>query len=168
MTAPSNAYCVSSLAAVREVNNMSNKMTKSAAENTLANLVAKGWLYKTPSVLSFFFHVIWIDFWRLGADVTHSQPGPSLSWNSTSGGHSRTRLSSVRSASKSSHLAILVPLTIPTTRHRNHAALVYTNTASRHIDRTRPSVLHVTLIGASTVEYSISGRRAQWTDLTII
>lgn len=55
MTAPSNAYCVSSLAAVREVNNMSNKMTKSAAENTLANLVAKGWLYKTPSVLSLAF-----------------------------------------------------------------------------------------------------------------
>lgn len=55
MTAPSNAYCVSSLAAIREVNNMTNKMTKSAAENTLANLVAKGWLCKTPSVLNLAF-----------------------------------------------------------------------------------------------------------------
>lgn len=55
MTAPSNAYCVSSLAAVREVNNMSSKMTKSAAENILSNLVAKGWLYKTPSVFRLTF-----------------------------------------------------------------------------------------------------------------
>jgi len=62
MTAPFNAYCVSSLAAVREVNNMSNKMTKSAAENTLSNLVAKGWLYKTPSVSSLIFPLILIDF----------------------------------------------------------------------------------------------------------
>jgi hypothetical protein len=55
MTAPSNAYCVSSLAAIREVNNMGSKMSKSTAENTLANLVAKGWLYKTPSVFRLTF-----------------------------------------------------------------------------------------------------------------
>ena len=79
MTAHSNVYCVSSLAAIREVNNMGNKMTKSTAENTLANLVAKGWLYKSPYGSLVLFSMPFLFLLHLGADVTPSLLDPSLS-----------------------------------------------------------------------------------------
>ena len=54
MLAPNESYCVSSLAALREVNSLKSNMTKSQAEATLSSFVAKGWLLK--SKCDSFFH----------------------------------------------------------------------------------------------------------------
>lgn len=45
--APANAYAVSSLAALREVNTMKPTMSKTQAETALSSFVANGWLYKS-------------------------------------------------------------------------------------------------------------------------
>ena len=50
MLAPNESFCVSSLAALREVNSLKSNMTKSQAEATLQSFVAKGWLVKSRSV----------------------------------------------------------------------------------------------------------------------
>ncbi|KAI0780812.1 Nse1 non-SMC component of SMC5-6 complex-domain-containing protein [Trametes elegans] len=47
MLAPNESFCVSSLAALREVNSLKSSMTKSQAEATLNSFVAKGWLLKS-------------------------------------------------------------------------------------------------------------------------
>ncbi|CDO71235.1 hypothetical protein BN946_scf184863.g31 [Trametes cinnabarina] len=47
MLAPNESYCVSSLAALREVNSLKSNMTKSQAEATLNSFVARGWLLKS-------------------------------------------------------------------------------------------------------------------------
>ncbi|KAI0362237.1 hypothetical protein OH77DRAFT_32714 [Trametes cingulata] len=47
MLAPNESFCVSSLAALREVNSLKSNMTKSQAEATLGSFVAKGWLLKS-------------------------------------------------------------------------------------------------------------------------
>ncbi|KAJ3559345.1 hypothetical protein NM688_g406 [Phlebia brevispora] len=47
MLAPNESYCVSSLAALREVNNLKSNMTKTQAEVVLGSFVAKGWLVKS-------------------------------------------------------------------------------------------------------------------------
>ncbi|KAH7889285.1 Nse1 non-SMC component of SMC5-6 complex-domain-containing protein [Phlebopus sp. FC_14] len=47
MLAPHEAYSVSSLAALREVNSLKANMTKTQAETVLASFVAKGWLLKS-------------------------------------------------------------------------------------------------------------------------
>ncbi|TBU50898.1 Nse1 non-SMC component of SMC5-6 complex-domain-containing protein [Dichomitus squalens] len=47
MLAPNESFCVSSLAALREVNSLKSNMTKSQAEATLHSFVAKGWLVKS-------------------------------------------------------------------------------------------------------------------------
>ncbi|KAI0647162.1 Nse1 non-SMC component of SMC5-6 complex-domain-containing protein [Trametes meyenii] len=48
MLAPNESYCVSSLAALREVNALKvGNMTKSQAEATLGSFVARGWLLKS-------------------------------------------------------------------------------------------------------------------------
>lgn len=47
MLAPNESFCVSSLAALREVNSLKSNMTKAAAEVTLNSFVAKGWLIKS-------------------------------------------------------------------------------------------------------------------------
>nr|VWO98843.1 Argininosuccinate lyase (Probable argininosuccinate lyase) [Ganoderma boninense] len=47
MLAPNEAFCVSSLAALREVNSLKSSMTKTVAEATLNSFVAKGWLMKS-------------------------------------------------------------------------------------------------------------------------
>ncbi|KAI0709359.1 Nse1 non-SMC component of SMC5-6 complex-domain-containing protein [Earliella scabrosa] len=47
MLAPNESFCVSSLAALREVNSLKSSMTKSQAEATLTSFVAKGWLMKS-------------------------------------------------------------------------------------------------------------------------
>ncbi|KAI0079952.1 hypothetical protein K474DRAFT_1682971 [Panus rudis PR-1116 ss-1] len=47
MLAPNDAYCVSSLAALREVNSLRPVMTKSQGEIVLNSFVAKGWLLKS-------------------------------------------------------------------------------------------------------------------------
>ncbi|KAH9856996.1 Nse1 non-SMC component of SMC5-6 complex-domain-containing protein [Lenzites betulinus] len=47
MLAPSESFCVSSLAALREVNSLKTNMTKSQAETTLGSFVARGWLLKS-------------------------------------------------------------------------------------------------------------------------
>ncbi|KAI0748240.1 Nse1 non-SMC component of SMC5-6 complex-domain-containing protein [Daedaleopsis nitida] len=47
MLAPNESFCVSSLAALREVNSLQSAMTKSQAETTLHSFVAKGWLVKS-------------------------------------------------------------------------------------------------------------------------
>lgn len=57
MTAPNESYSVSSLAALRELNNLEGtKMSKSQGEIVLESFVAKGWLYKSEYV--FFFSVL--------------------------------------------------------------------------------------------------------------
>ncbi|KAI0831418.1 Nse1 non-SMC component of SMC5-6 complex-domain-containing protein [Trametes gibbosa] len=50
MLAPSESFCVSSLAALREVNSLKANMTKSQAETTLGSFVARGWLLKSKCV----------------------------------------------------------------------------------------------------------------------
>ncbi|KAI0636855.1 Nse1 non-SMC component of SMC5-6 complex-domain-containing protein [Trametes polyzona] len=47
MLAPNESFCVSSLAALREVNSLKTNMTKSQAETTLGSFVARGWLLKS-------------------------------------------------------------------------------------------------------------------------
>ncbi len=47
MLAPNESYCVSSLAALREVNSLKTNMTKTQAESVLGSFVAKGWLLKS-------------------------------------------------------------------------------------------------------------------------
>ncbi|KAM5533290.1 hypothetical protein V8D89_013067 [Ganoderma adspersum] len=47
MLAPNESFCVSSLAALREVNSLKSSMTKTVAEATLNSFVAKGWLMKS-------------------------------------------------------------------------------------------------------------------------
>ncbi|KAI0797893.1 Nse1 non-SMC component of SMC5-6 complex-domain-containing protein [Abortiporus biennis] len=47
MLAPNEAFCVSSLAALREVNTLKPTMTKTQAEVVLGSFVAKGWLVKS-------------------------------------------------------------------------------------------------------------------------
>lgn len=47
MLAPNESFCVSSLAALREVNSLKSSMTKSQAEANLNSFVAKGWLVKS-------------------------------------------------------------------------------------------------------------------------
>lgn len=51
MLAPNESFCVSSLAALREVNSLQSSMTKSQAEATLNSFVAKGWLVKSRCVM---------------------------------------------------------------------------------------------------------------------
>lgn len=53
MTAPNESYSISSLAALRELNNLEGtKMAKSQGEIVLDSFVAKGWLNKSEYVLS--------------------------------------------------------------------------------------------------------------------
>lgn len=47
MLAPREAYSVSSLGALREVNSLKTNMTKTQAEIVLGSFVAKGWLLKS-------------------------------------------------------------------------------------------------------------------------
>lgn len=47
MLAPHEAYSVSSLLALREVNSLKTTMTKAQAEIVLGSFVAKGWLLKS-------------------------------------------------------------------------------------------------------------------------
>ncbi|KAL0946997.1 hypothetical protein HGRIS_013142 [Hohenbuehelia grisea] len=47
MLAPHESYCISSLAALREVSNLKSSMTKTQGELLLSSFVAKGWLHKT-------------------------------------------------------------------------------------------------------------------------
>jgi len=47
MLAPNEAYSVSSLAALREVNALKTSMSKTQAEVVLSSFVAKGWLFKS-------------------------------------------------------------------------------------------------------------------------
>ncbi|KAF4579090.1 CDP-diacylglycerol-serine O-phosphatidyltransferase [Pleurotus pulmonarius] len=47
MLAPNESYCVSSLAALREVHDLQTSMSKSQAEIVLGSFVANGWLYKS-------------------------------------------------------------------------------------------------------------------------
>ncbi|KAF9500944.1 hypothetical protein BDN71DRAFT_1439849 [Pleurotus eryngii] len=47
MLAPNESYCVSSLAALREVHALQTSMSKSQAEVVLGSFVANGWLYKS-------------------------------------------------------------------------------------------------------------------------
>lgn len=47
MLAPHEAYSVSSLLALREVNSLKTNMTKAQAEIVLGSFVAKGWLLKS-------------------------------------------------------------------------------------------------------------------------
>ena len=47
MLAPNESYCVSSLAALREVSHLSTNMKKTQAEVVLASFVARGWLLKS-------------------------------------------------------------------------------------------------------------------------
>ncbi|PCH38085.1 hypothetical protein WOLCODRAFT_52070, partial [Wolfiporia cocos MD-104 SS10] len=47
MLAPNESYCVSSLAALKEVNSLKPNMTKTQAEVVLGSFVAKGWLVKS-------------------------------------------------------------------------------------------------------------------------
>ena len=51
MLAPNESYCVSSLAALREVNHVQTTMTKSQAQHVLGSFVARGWLLKSPYVV---------------------------------------------------------------------------------------------------------------------
>lgn len=51
MLAPNESYCVSSLAALREVHALQTNMSKSQAEVVLGSFVANGWLYKSKYVL---------------------------------------------------------------------------------------------------------------------
>lgn len=50
MLAPNSSYSISSLAALREVNQLTSPMTKTQAETVLASFVAKGWLLKSKCV----------------------------------------------------------------------------------------------------------------------
>ena len=77
MTAPNDAFCISSMAALRETNNLT--MTKSQAEVVLSSFVAKGWLVKSRYVCCTLMqghHVYMI----VDAGATHSHYGPC--WNS--------------------------------------------------------------------------------------
>ncbi|OCH95004.1 hypothetical protein OBBRIDRAFT_746510 [Obba rivulosa] len=47
MLAPNESYCVSSLAALREVNSLKTNMTKAQAEVVLGSFVTRGWLLKS-------------------------------------------------------------------------------------------------------------------------
>ena len=47
MLAPNESYCVSSLAALREVTHLKANMTKAQAEHVLGSFVARGWLVKS-------------------------------------------------------------------------------------------------------------------------
>jgi non-structural maintenance of chromosomes element 1 len=47
MLAPNESFCVSSLAALREVSHLSTNMTKTQAEVVLGSFVARGWLLKS-------------------------------------------------------------------------------------------------------------------------
>ena len=47
MLAPNESFCVSSLAALREVSNLKSNMTKTQAEVVLGSFVSKGWLVKS-------------------------------------------------------------------------------------------------------------------------
>lgn len=59
MLAPREAYSVSSLAALREINAIKPKsnMSKTQAEVVLGSFVAKGWLLKSKCVLPSTFQV---------------------------------------------------------------------------------------------------------------
>lgn len=52
MLAPNESFCVSSLAALREVTHLKTSMTKTQAETVLGSFVARGWLLKSQCVLS--------------------------------------------------------------------------------------------------------------------
>jgi hypothetical protein len=54
MLAPNEAYSVSSLAALREVNSLKTNMSKTQAEVVLGSFVAKGWLLKSLCVPTVF------------------------------------------------------------------------------------------------------------------
>ena len=79
MLAPNESFCVSSLAALREVNSLKSSMTKSQAEATLTSFVAKGWLMKSRcgtipipvDALPNTFH----------ADLAAIRSPPAQSWN---------------------------------------------------------------------------------------
>lgn len=51
MLAPNEAYSLSSLAALREVNTLKPVMSKTQAEVVLGSFVAKGWLIKSKCVI---------------------------------------------------------------------------------------------------------------------
>ena len=89
MLAPNESFCVSSLAALREVNSLKSSMTKSQAEATLTSFVAKGWLMKSRcgtitipvDALPNTFH----------ADVAAIRSPPVQSWNYSRTSGQRTR-----------------------------------------------------------------------------
>ena len=61
MLAPNESFCVSSLAALREVSSLKSSMSKSQAEATLGSFVARGWLVKSrcaPLVCCFLLDLI--------------------------------------------------------------------------------------------------------------
>lgn len=58
MLAPNESFCVSSLAALREVSHVKATMTKTQAEQVLGSLVSRGWLLKSKYVLYM------IEFWN--------------------------------------------------------------------------------------------------------
>lgn len=64
MLAPNESYCVSSLAALREVQTLQTNMSKSQAEVVLGSFVANGWLHKSKYV-------------QIQCLVTHLLIGPS-------------------------------------------------------------------------------------------
>jgi hypothetical protein len=51
VTAPNSSYCLSSMAALRESQSLKATFTKTHAERVLDTFVARGWLYKSKSVL---------------------------------------------------------------------------------------------------------------------
>lgn len=51
MLSPNEAYSVSSIAALREVNALKSTMTKTQAEIVLGSFVAKGWLLKSRYII---------------------------------------------------------------------------------------------------------------------
>jgi len=54
ITAPNSSYCLSSMAALRESQSLKATFTKTHAERVLDTFVARGWLYKSKSVLQRF------------------------------------------------------------------------------------------------------------------
>ena len=51
VTAPNLSYCLSSMAALQESQSLKATFTKTHAERVLDTFVARGWLYKSKSVL---------------------------------------------------------------------------------------------------------------------
>lgn len=99
MLAPNESFCVSSLAALREVNSLKSSMTKTVAEATLNSFVAKGWLMKSRCTHYPQGRICaWTNHSDPGAAATPSQHAPSLNSRHTFVRHTKMRLSSARSA----------------------------------------------------------------------